>query len=152
MSAAHWHIGISCSLFNWYQLIIGQIMSAAHCPTIATCSLANCCCQLLNGQPISAAHWSTNISCSLSKWCQLLIGHLTSAAHWLTNISCSFANWCQLLIGQLTSAPHLSTDISCFAQVLLSTHWLTVVVSCLTANQSAVYWSFDISCSLSKWY
>ena len=25
-----WHIGISCSLLNWYQLIIGPIMSASH--------------------------------------------------------------------------------------------------------------------------
>ena len=54
-------------------------------------------------------------------------------SHWPTGVSCLLANWDQLLICQLISAAHWPTDISCL--VLLSAHWLTVVVSCLTVNQ-----------------
>ena len=76
------------------------------------------------------------------------------------------ANWCQLHIGHLRSDPHLSTDISCslvnlyqllIAQLLFPAHWLTVVVSCLTANQCQLlidhlvdHWATKVTCMLAN--
>ena len=78
---------ISCWLANWWQPLIGQMMSAADCPT--------------------------EISCSLANWNQLLIGWLTSASHWPTDVSCWLSNWNQLLIVhvQLKSSIFSSIDI-----------------------------------------
>ena len=113
MSAAYWPTEIRSSFVNWHQLLIGQVISAAHCPTIATCSLANCCCQLLNGQPISAAHWSTDICCSLSKWYQQLIGHLTTTvSQWADINTWAMSSWHQLAYEKLTLFGQWSADIS----------------------------------------
>ena len=43
MSAAHWPNSVSCFLPTENQLLICQLTSAAQCPTIATFALANCC-------------------------------------------------------------------------------------------------------------
>ena len=115
ISAAHWPnywTNISCSLAKWCQLLIGQLRSAPHlstdiscslanwyqllCPSVATCSLANCSCQLLNSQPISPVHWSVDSNCSFAYW----------------YVSCSLRYWCHLIIGQQKSAAHCSIYIS----------------------------------------
>ena len=150
MSAAHWHIGISCSLVNWYQL-------TNHWPNNFSFSLANWC-QLHIGHLRSDPHLSTDISCSLVNLYQLLIAQLLFPAHWLTVVvSCLTANQCQLLIDHLVD--HWATKVTCMLanlhQLLISrlmpaAHWPSYI-SCSLANiTSAAHWQADISFSLAN--
>ena len=122
MSTSYWSIDVSFSLVKWCQLLVGQLMSAAHLWTIVSLSLANNWYEMLIGQLMSAAHWPTGcqllisqleVNFLLANWCKLLIGELMSAAHWPTDVSCTLANWHQLLIGLMMSVAHRPTGVSC---------------------------------------